>query len=90
MAPQPDYWFTGVGAASIHSSELELVNPDAGAAIADVEIYGENGILRIDAVRGLTVPGGTATAIDLAETAPDRSELTVHVTVTAVGWAPRW
>ncbi len=41
-----------------------------------------NGLLPIDAVRGVTVPGGTATAIDLAETAPDRSELTVHVTVT--------
>ena len=81
-APQPDYWFTGVGSASIHSSELELVNPDAGGAIADVEIYGDNGVLPIDAVRGVTVPGGTATAIDLAETAPDRSELTVHVTVT--------
>jgi hypothetical protein len=82
VAPQPDYWFTGVGSASIHSSELELVNPDAGRAIADVEIYGDNGVLPIDAVRGVTVPGGTATAIDLAETAPDRSELTVHVTVT--------
>ena len=80
-APQPDYWFTGVGSASIHSSELELVNPDAGGAIADIEIYGDNGLLPIDAVRGVTVPGGTTTAIDLAETAPDRSELTVHVTV---------
>ena len=81
-APQPDYWFTGVGSASIHSSELELVNPDAGGAIADIEIYGDSGLLPVDAVRGVTVPGGTATTIDLAETAPDRSELTVHVTVT--------
>ena len=80
-APQPDYWFTGVGSASIHSSELELVNPDAGGAIADVEIYGANGVLPVDAVRGVTVPGGTTTAIDLAETAPDRSELAVHVSV---------
>ncbi len=80
-APQPDYWFTGAGSASIHSSELELVNPDAGGAIADIEIFGDSGLLPVDAVRGVTVPGGTATTIDLAETAPDRSELTVHVTV---------
>jgi len=79
--PQSDYWFTGVGAASIHSSDLELVNPDSGPAVADVEIYGANGIVPVDAVRGVTVPGGTATTIDLAATAPNRNELAVHVTV---------
>lgn len=80
-APQPEYWFTGVGSASIHSSELELVNPDSGPAIADVEIYGAHGLLPLNDVRGVTVPGGTATTIDLAKTAPNRHELAVHVTV---------
>ena len=70
-----------MGSASIHSSQLLLVNPDDGGAIADIEIYGDNGLLPIDGVRGVTVPGGTTTAFDLAETAPDRNELTVHVTV---------
>ncbi len=80
--PQSEYWFTGVGSASLHSSELELVNSDSGPAVADVEVYGARQLLKIDALRGITVPGGTATTIDLARTAPNRNELAVHVTVT--------
>jgi len=80
--PQPDYWFTGVGAASIHTSRLELVNPDSGPAVADIDIYGRDGLLQSDDVRGVTVRGGTSTTIDLAQSAPNRFELAVHVTVT--------
>ncbi len=79
--PQPDYWFTGVGASSVHSSSLQLVNPDSGPAIADIEVYGHDGLLDVSALRGITVPGGTATTIDLAEAAPNRRELAVHVNV---------
>ncbi|CUR59444.1 conserved exported hypothetical protein [metagenome] len=79
--PQPEYWFTGAGSASIHSSVLELVNSDSGPAVADIEIRSQRGTLSIDSLRGVTVAGGTSTAIDLASTAPNRHELSVHVTV---------
>ena len=80
-APRPDTWFTGVGAASIHSSTLQLINPDSGPAIADVTVLSSHGVLAVNGLRGLTVPGGTVTTIDLSEQAPSRSELAVHVAV---------
>ncbi|MGD9960401.1 DUF5719 family protein [Nocardioides sp.] len=80
--PQSEYWFTGGGSASIHSSVLELVNSDSGPAVADVEIRSQRGRLSVNALRGVTVPGGTATSIDLASTAPNRFDLSVHVTIT--------
>ena len=80
-APLPEYWFTGVGAGSIHASRLELVNPDSGPAIADIEVLGGDGLVDVPDVRGVTVPGGSATTIDFAKVAPDRHELTLHVSV---------
>jgi hypothetical protein len=80
-APQPEYWFTGAGAASIHSSVLELVNSDAGPAVADIEVRNSGGLMVVDALRGITVPGGSAVAIDLSSTVPARRDLSVHVTV---------
>ena len=70
--PQPEYWFTGAGSASVHSSVLELVNSDSGPAVADIEIRGQRGTISVNSLRGVTVPGGTATSIDLASTAPNR------------------
>jgi len=80
-APLPEYWFTGVGAASIHASRLQLVNPDSGPAIADIQVLGADGELDVAKVRGVTVPGGAATTIDLAKVVPERHELTLHVSV---------
>ena len=36
-------WFTGVGAGASHRSVLELTNPDAGTAVADVTVLGRAG-----------------------------------------------
>ena len=79
--PRPDTWFTGVGAASIHSSTLQLINPDSGPAIATVEVLTTHGLLEVSDLRGITVPGGTVTTIHLSQQAPTRSELAVHVAV---------
>ena len=43
LAPQPDSWFTGVGAGAGHTSVLELTNPDSGTAGADVLVSGRRG-----------------------------------------------
>jgi hypothetical protein len=80
-SPRPDTWFTGVGAASIHSSTLQLINPDSGPAIADVTLFSTHRVIDVPDLRGLTVPGGTVRTINLSETAPARSELAVHVAV---------
>ena len=79
--PRPDTWFTGAGAASIHSSTLQLVNPDAGLAIANVQLLGTQGLLDARRLNGVSVPGNSVVTIELSAQAPTRSELAIHVSV---------
>lgn len=79
-APAPEQWFTGVGAGAGHSSVLELVNPDNGAAVADVVVTGRAGIAEAPELRGVAVPGRSSVRLDLAELLPRRDELSLHVT----------
>lgn len=79
LPPEPSQWFTGLGAGAAHASVLELVNPDAGPAVADITVLGENGVVDVPALRGVTVPGGTSVSLDLAEVVPERDELALRV-----------
>ncbi|GAB2885123.1 DUF5719 family protein [Nocardioides pacificus] len=81
-SPEPEQWFTGVGAGASHSSVLELVNPDAGPAVADITLLGAEGLLDTPALRGVTVPGGTTVSLDLAQVVPQRDELALRVLVS--------
>lgn len=80
-APVYDYWFTGLGAGARHQSTLQLVNPDEGRAVVDVEVYSADGLLDVEGLRGVTISGGESRAFDLAKTLPRRDELALHVTV---------
>ena len=75
-----EQWFTAVGAGATHGSVVELVNPNPGAAVADVSVWSPNGPLDATGLRGITVPGDSSARLDLAELAPRRGELTVQVT----------
>lgn len=81
-APAFDEWFTGVGAGAKHSSVLELVNPDAGAAVVDVLAYGARGLIDAPVLRGRAVPGRSVVRIDLAQRLPRRDDLALHVRTT--------
>lgn len=80
--PAPEQWFTGVAAAAEHASVLSLTNPDNGPAVADVAVLDRNGLVDVPALRGVRVSGGRTTTFDLAEVAPSRSPLALHVVVT--------
>lgn len=80
--PRPEYWFTGVGAGAEHASVLELSNPDDGPAVADVTVWGRTGPVDAPRVRGLIVPGGETTRVDLTSELPRRGELALHVAVS--------
>jgi hypothetical protein len=80
--PQPDQWFTGLGAAARHSSVIELVNPDPGPAVADITVIGPRGPVDAPSLRGITVPGGRALSLDLAKEIPLRGEIAAHVEVS--------
>lgn len=80
--PAPDQWFTGVGAGARHSSVLELVNPDAGPAVVDATLVGQDGAVDAPELRGVAVPAHGVVRIDLATTVPRRDELSLRVTTS--------
>jgi hypothetical protein len=77
--PVADRWFTGVGADATHDSVLELVNPNAGQAIADITVRSPNGVLDVPALRGVAVPGSSSVQLDLGQVVPNRAELSLEV-----------
>jgi hypothetical protein len=79
-APVVDQWFTGVGAGAKHQSLLQLVNPDGGRAVVDIEVFGRRGPVSAPALRGLAITGGETRRFDLAEVIPRRDDLALHVT----------
>lgn len=79
--PAFDQWFTGVGARPQHRTVIELVNPDAGPAIADLTVLSPSGELDLPRLRGVRVDGHDALQLDLAELVPRRTDLAVHVLV---------
>lgn len=82
--PAAVHWFTGVGAGPSHASVLELTNPDAGTAVADVTLHGRQGVVDAPRLRGVSVPGGSSVRLDLAALVPRPDELALEV-VTARG-----
>ena len=86
--PTPETWFTGVGAGTRHNSVLELTNPDAGTAVADVTVLARTGEVPADDLRGVTVPGNDSIRLDLSNAVPRRSELALRVVVSRGRLAP--
>ena len=80
--PAPETWFTGVGAGTTHNSVLELTNPDAGPAVADVTVYASTGEIVDSGLRGVTVPGEESVRLDLSEAVPRRTEMALRVVVS--------
>lgn len=77
--PVAEQWFTAVGAGATHDSVVELVNPNAGPAIADIVVRSPAGLLDVPALRGVSVPGNTSTLLDLGQIVPRRGELSLEV-----------
>lgn len=80
--PVPTSWFVGVGAGPEHSTVLELVNPDTGPAVVDVDLLGPTGRVEAPRLRGITIPGGESVSVDLAASVPSADELTAGVSVS--------
>ena len=86
--PSPETWFTGVGAGTRHNSVLELTNPDAGPAVADVTVLARAGEVTASDLRGVTVPGNESVRLDLSKAVPRRTELALRVVVSRGRLAP--
>ncbi|MFF3752861.1 DUF5719 family protein [Streptomyces sp. NPDC002018] len=79
--PDTDFWFPGASTDASRQDYVHLTNPDDTAAVADIEVYGKDGVLKSDVGEGIPVPGRSSVPVLLStltgDTAPD---VTVHVT----------
>lgn len=79
--PSPDQWFTGLGARADHDSVIELVNPDAGPAVADLTLLGSR-LVSVRRLRGILIPGHKTITLDLGRVIPRATPFTAHVVVS--------
>ena len=79
--PSPEQWFTGVGSRADHDSVIELVNPDAGPAVADITLLGPH-LFSTGRLRGILIPGHKTITVDLGTVVPRRTPFTAHVVVS--------
>lgn len=82
LPPSADTWFAGVGAGPEHSSQLLLVNPDQGPAVADVTVLTAGGVREVSRLRGLAVEPLGRTRLDLGRVMPEAQDVTLRVRVT--------
>ncbi|MFJ6697471.1 DUF5719 family protein [Streptomyces sp. NPDC091272] len=83
-APDTEFWFPGVSTAEARQDYVHLTNPDDSAAVADVELYGPEGLLKSDAGEGITVPPHSSVPVLLSTLSSARlTDATVHVTTRA-------
>jgi hypothetical protein len=61
---------------------LELINPDAGTAVADVTVFAQSGEVTATDLRGVTVAGNDSVRLDLSQTVPRRTDLGLRVVVS--------
>jgi hypothetical protein len=81
IVPVPDQWFSGLGARADHDSVIELVNPDAGPAVADITLLGSH-VVSSGRLRGILIPGHKTITLDLGTVIPRRTPFTAHVVVS--------
>lgn len=81
-SPRPEWWFAGAGAGAEHRSVLQLVNPDGGAAVADITVWGDSGRVEAEDLRGVLVRGRRQVDLDLASLVPRPEDLTLRVEVS--------
>ncbi|WP_221352920.1 DUF5719 family protein [Streptomyces beigongshangae] len=81
-APDTDFWFPGASTAKERTDYAHLTNPDDSAAVADIELYGEDGALKSTVGEGIKIPPHSSEAVLLSTLMDEpQADLTVHVTV---------
>lgn len=78
-APTGDAWFVGGSGISGRFTRVELDNPDATPAVADVLVYGEHGQVPAPAGRGISVPASGSATLNVYELAPGTALAALHV-----------
>ncbi|MEU9348256.1 DUF5719 family protein [Streptomyces sp. NPDC048278] len=81
-AADTDFWFPGASTAASRTDYVHLTNPDDGAAVVDIELYGKDGQLKSTVGEGITVQPHASEPVLLSTLTDERqTDLTVHVSV---------
>ncbi|CAL9481037.1 DUF5719 family protein [Streptomyces griseomycini] len=81
-APDTEFWFPGTSTAPDRTDYVHLTNPDDSAAVVDIELYGEDGVLETVVGEGITVqPHSTEPVLLSTLTEEQQTDVTVHVVV---------
>ncbi|WP_327349753.1 DUF5719 family protein [Streptomyces sp. NBC_01321] len=79
--PGTNFWFPAASTAKSREDYVHLTNPDASAAVADIELYGPDGTLKSDVGEGITVPARSSVPVLISTLTSEAAEdVTVHVT----------
>ncbi|MFG2911151.1 DUF5719 family protein [Kitasatospora sp. NPDC048286] len=74
------FWFAGASTAADRVDYVSLVNTESSAAVVDIKLYGDKGLIDNDAANGITVPPGSSQAILLSTISKGAvADLAVHV-----------
>ncbi|MFF5146316.1 DUF5719 family protein [Streptomyces sp. NPDC013157] len=81
-AADTEFWFPGASTAASRTDYVHLTNPDDGAAVVDIELYGKDGQLKSTVGEGITVQPHASEPVLLSTLTDERqTDLTVHVSV---------
>lgn len=81
VAAGTDFWFVGSGAVVGQRGRVYLTNPEPSPAVADITLYGPDGLIDAPDGRGVSVAGGEQEIRLLDALAPGTSRFAVHVHV---------
>lgn len=76
---QASWHFVGLGATHSRRGMLEIYNPQAGVAIVDVEVAGEQGLIETAELKAITVEPDNLVRVNLAQAAPSTGEVSVRL-----------
>ncbi|MET9733016.1 DUF5719 family protein [Streptomyces sp. NPDC006458] len=81
-APDTEFWFPGASTGDGRTDYVHLTNPDDSAAVVDIQLYGEDGLLESTVAEGITVkPRSTEPVLLSTLTDGSHPDVTVHVVV---------
>ncbi|MFG3229777.1 DUF5719 family protein [Kitasatospora sp. NPDC048194] len=76
------FWFAGASTAGDRVDYLSLVNTESSAAVVDIKLYGDKGLIDNDAANGITVAPGSSQSVLLSTISKGAvTDLAVHVVV---------
>ncbi|MFI5759049.1 DUF5719 family protein [Streptomyces sp. NPDC051569] len=80
-APDTNFWFPGASTGESRQDYVHLTNPDDTAAVADIELYGKDGVLKTEVGEGIPVPARSSVPVLLSTLTSEAADnVTVHVT----------